>query len=89
MATPDLKPRAIAVLVALRNGALTDTQIRDRIGERHTDDTVQLLHDMRDLRLVLKLATTGRWYLDGEGIGWLADHGLEPVLSAKAGEAAS
>lgn len=79
----DLKPRAIAVLVALRSGALTDTQIRARIGERRTDDTVQLLHDMRDLRLVIKLASTGRWYLDHDGLGWLQDHGLDAVPGAK------
>lgn len=80
---PDLKPRAIAVLMALRSGALTDTQIRARIGERRTDDTIQLLHDMRDLRLVVKLASTGRWYLAEDGIGWLQRHGLDAVPWAR------
>lgn len=84
MKTTDLKPRAVAVLVALRSGALTDTQIRSRIGERRTDDTVQLLHDMRDLRLVVRLASTGRWYLDHDGLGWLQSHGLDAMPGARA-----
>lgn len=84
----DITPRAIAVLVALRNGPLTATQLRSRIGDGGSAiQTLELLRDMRLLGLVAQVVesnqTAAAWYLDHDGIGWLQTSGLDAVPEAR------
>ena len=81
----DLRPRAIAVLCALRSGPKTANQIGTAIGDgskspqrRDTDD---LLSDMAFMKLIT--SHDGRWYLDHDGLGWLQSNGLDAVNEAK------
>jgi len=83
----DLKPRAIAVLCALRSGPKTANQIGTAIGDgskpsgrRATDD---LLVDMGRIGLHLITQREWRWYLDHDGLGWLQSNGLDAVNEAK------
>lgn len=88
----DLTPRAIAVLVALRLGPLSDRQLSARIGDRNINETRVLLAAMsggaarrqelweaNDTMIVVR---TDQWYLDHDGLGWLQDHGLDAVPGA-------
>ena len=83
--TADLKPRAIAVLVALRSGPRTTSQLRTAIGDGRKSDPVGLLRCMREkpLSLVEQRPHDDRWYLTHEGLGWLQRNGLDADDSAK------
>lgn len=84
----DITPRAIATLCSMRNGPLTATQLRGRIGDAGSAlETLDLLRGMRELGLV---ATTGSdrqtaspWYLDHDGVGWLETNGLSVSHEAR------
>ena len=84
----DLKPRAIAVLCALRSGPKTANQIGTAIGDgsRSHDRraTADLLEDMASSRGGLEMLRRydGRWYLDHNGLGWLQSNGLDAVNEA-------
>lgn len=80
----DLKPRAIAVLVALRGGSRTALSLQRALGDASPAQTLALLDDMCELvgqRPGRKLPSDHQ-YLTREGAGWLADHGLETVPEA-------
>lgn len=80
----NLKPRAIAVLVALRSGPRTTRQLRDAIGDGRKSDPNGLLRSMNDdHRLVERRPHDERWYLSHNGLGWLQSHGLDASDSAK------
>lgn len=81
----DLKPRAVAVLVALRSGPRTTEQLRIAIGDGRKSPPNGLLRAMRSapLSLVTQLPHDNRWYLDHDGLGWLQRHGLDADNSAK------
>ena len=67
-------PRAIAVLVSLRRGALTTLQIRNAIADESTQLTRRLLECMSvDL---IQSTDGGRWCLTQEGVAWLQRRGL-------------
>lgn len=82
----NLKPRAIAVLVALRNGPRTTRQLRDAIGDGRKSDPNGLLASMRSapLSLVTQRPHDDRWYLTHEGLGWLQNNGLDAAPEARA-----
>lgn len=84
MTEPNLKPRAIAVLVALRTGPLTIGQLRTRIGDGREGNPNGLLELMRvaPLSLVTQRPRDDRWYLTHEGLGWLQRQGLDAVPEA-------
>ncbi len=77
----DLKPRAIAALLALRTGPKTANQIGTAIGDgsRPADRaaTVDLLVDMQRPGLDLVALHEGKYYLDHDGLGWLQSQGLD------------
>lgn len=81
----DLKPRAIAVLVALRSGPRTTAQLRVAIGDNRKSDPNGLLRAMRSapLSLVEQRPRDDRWYLTHDGLGWLQRHGLDAVVESK------
>lgn len=77
----NLKPRAVAVLVALRSGPRTRAQLRHAIGDPSATATADLLGDMRSgllprARLIEQLAGDDRWYLTHDGVEWLETNGL-------------
>lgn len=83
--TLNLKPRAIAVLVALSSGPLTTSGLRLAIGPERKSDPNGLLRSMRDdHRLVTQRPHDDRWYLTHEGLGWLQSHGMDAVPEARA-----
>jgi DNA-binding IclR family transcriptional regulator len=73
----DLKPRAVAVLVALRNEPRNRAQIRHAIGDHSTSSTADLLGDLRGLGMIGQVAGDDRWYLEFAGVGWLESNGLQ------------
>lgn len=77
----NLKPRAVAVLCALRNGPRTSAQLRISIGDGRKSDPKGLLRCMREapLSLVTQRPHDDRWYLTDHGIGWLQTNGLDAV----------
>lgn len=77
----DLKPRAVAVLCALRNGHLTVARLRRAIGDQTDFDVRMLLNDMLAMSLVGGVGSD--WYLDRDGVGWLQQNGLDAVESAR------
>jgi hypothetical protein len=72
----DLKPRAVAVLVALRHEARNRVQIRNAIGDPSTMETIDLLGDLSRMAMVGQVPGDDRWYLDHSGVGWLETNGL-------------
>ncbi len=78
----NLKPRAIAVLVALRAGPMTTTQIKRCIGDTNAEDTHALLCDMIT-DTIDHVRGDARWYLTHDGLGWLQRNGLDADDSAK------
>lgn len=87
MKTIDLKPRAIAVLCALRSGPKTRNQLGTAIGDGSSTvgrvATDNLLIDMCRPGLDLITSKHDRWYLDHDGLGWLQSHGLDATPEAK------
>lgn len=87
-----LKPRAIAVLVALRSGPRTTSSLRSAIGDRTQRETMDLLIDMIEMQLVeVPHNAAGdviddRWYLDHNGLGWLQSNGLNAAAESRAWE---
>jgi hypothetical protein len=77
----DPKPRAVAVLVALRRCSLTTAQIRNAISDDTLEQTRDLLADMTDDDRVTQLAA--RWYVDLEGVAWLERNGLTVARGAR------
>lgn len=85
----DLKPRAVAVLCALRSGPRSTASLRGAIGDPTIHQTESLLLCMESVdcgaagsrRLVVR-STDGRWYLDHDGLGWLQTNGLDAVPAA-------
>lgn len=78
-----LKPRAIAVLVALRDGGRTRAQLRNAIADQSTSATLNLLGDMRRKGLVGQVPDDDRWYLDHDGDSWLETRSLRVSRSAR------
>ena len=78
-----LKPRAIAVLCALRCAARTMVAIRCSIGDRSSSTTADLLRDMRSMRLVGQQQGDERWYLADDGVAWLETNGLAVEMGAR------
>lgn len=76
-----LRPRAVSVLVALRNGGRSRRQIRSSICDSYLEDTLSLLRDMYDLGLVL--STGDAWRLTVRGIAWLQVVDLDATDEAK------
>ena len=83
--TIDLTPRAMAVLMALRNGPRDFKAIRSAIGDRRTDDTMALLILMsKDMScgavscgaMLGQVQGDARYYLTHDGVGWLETNGL-------------
>lgn len=83
----DLKPRAIAALLALRTGPKTANQIGTAIGDgnRPVDRaaTADLLVDMQRPGMDLVAGHEGKYYLDHDGLGWLQSQGLDAVKEAR------
>lgn len=79
----DWTPRAIAVLVALRNGPLSARQLSARIADRDVDETQVLLAAMAADDDAMITVKSGQWYLDHDGLGWLQNHGLDAVPGAR------
>lgn len=77
-----LRLRAIAVLVALRDGPLTAAAIDLRIGDQPSDDLAGLFRDMIGLGLIV--CRGSRWYLDHEGLAVLQRDGLDAAPEARA-----
>lgn len=95
MDTIDLKPRAIAVLCALRSGPKTSNQLgtaigdgSDRAGRNATRVLLDVLSDREygkeDGRGPMIVEHGGLWYLDHDGLGWLQGQGLDAVAEARA-----
>lgn len=82
----DLKPRAIAVLVALRGGSRTALSLQRALGDASPAQTLALIDDMTVMGLVGqrpgRTLPSDHRYLTREGAGWLADHGLETAPEA-------
>lgn len=86
----ELKPRAVAVLCALRSGPKTTNQLGSSIGDGVSasarNATAGLLDAMRHhasgalIQQVRGQPT--RWYLDHDGLGWLQSNGLDAVFGA-------
>lgn len=74
MAMPDLKPRAVAVLCALRVGALTVKQLQSRIGDATLQETADLIAAMAAEHLVVR--TDVGILCDEDGRSWLESHGV-------------
>lgn len=81
MTTNNLKPRAIAALVALRSGPRTIASIRDAISDTNSNATRDLMNDLRGDHGYVALASGGIWCLTHEGIGWCESNGM-PVAAA-------
>jgi hypothetical protein len=79
----NLRPRAIAALVALRNAPLSVLQLRNSIADPSGVTTRDLLREMRDLKLVGQVDGDQRWYLDSEGVVWLHLNGLDADPTAR------
>lgn len=86
MTAPGLKPRAIALLCALRLGARTSSWLRSAVGDRTSASLYDLLLDLRKIGLV-RPSTTGQWHLTHDGIGWCESNGM--LVSPAALDAAS
>ncbi len=83
-----LKPRAQAVLCALRQGPLSDRQLQQRIGDESTPLTVALCSAMCNPRdpigiLIGKRYGVAIWYLAPDGIAWLETNGLSVASEAR------
>lgn len=78
-----LRPRAIAVLCALRQRPLTTLQLKNAIGDSSVEDTHALVCDM--LTDTIDHAGLGdkRWYLTHDGVGWLETNGLTAAREAR------
>jgi len=76
-----LKPRAVAVLVALRGGPLTSRQLCAALRDSCEAHTLSLLDDMRTGRVASALNRL--WYLDEVGVAWLEINNLACVTRAK------
>ena len=79
-----LKPRAQAVLCALRTGPRTARALFLAIGEtdKRTCAIDSLLTDMAKMDLIVRTAGSA-WGLTYEGIGWLESNGLSVSSAAK------
>lgn len=89
-----MKPRAIAVLCALRLGPRGTQAVADAIGDTDSAETYALLRLMasgidgtnRGRCLVLEnkaSSSMARWGLTQDGLGWLQSQGLDASESAK------
>lgn len=76
-----LRPRAVSVLVALRNGERTRRQLRSLICDASLDDALSLLRNMCDSGLVLSIGDA--WRLTVRGIAWLQVNDLDATDEAK------
>lgn len=82
MGMNNLTPRAISVLVYLRGGCKSKVHIRNAISDVSTQTTLDLLGDLRDLRLVTRYNSES-WGLTYEGQAWLENSGLRISDEAK------
>lgn len=87
MKDADLKPRAVAVLCALRQGPLSLQAVRNRIGDRGNEGTEVLISDMIRLHLVTWVGSVSL-HLTHDGLGWLQGNGLDAAPGACAWRAA-
>lgn len=88
MKTIELKPRAIAVLVALAHGGpLTAAQLKLAIGPTRKSEPNGLLRAMSEqdprTKLIARRLHDDRWYLTHDGLGWLQSHGMDAVPEAR------
>ena len=78
-----LKPRAIAVLCALRSGPKNLAMLADAIGDHPINNTKELLAEMCRELLLGQVGNSVYYYLDHDGIGWLQNNGLDAVHEAR------
>lgn len=85
-----LRPRSVAVLVALRKGPRSTRALADALADRLLSDTLDLLTLMSQgidgeghgARLVAPCETRS-WGLTHDGLGWLQSQGLDATADAK------
>lgn len=80
--TQGLKPRAIAVLCALRCEPRTERFLSTAIGDGSVGATVDLLRDMRSMKLVVADSRL-LWCLLDDGVAWLETNGLHAEKRAQ------
>lgn len=69
--------RAGAVLLCLRRGPRTERQIREAIADERADETAEILLDLARVELIRTVPVApGLYGLTGDGVAWLAFHGL-------------
>lgn len=85
-----LRPRAIAILVALRKGPRSTGSLADAIGDTDATETGSLLLLMADGidgartgRKLVQLTGARSWGLTHDGLGWLQSQGLDATPAAK------
>lgn len=86
--TIDLRPRAVAILVALRRGPRNDAELQHAIADAtlaQTQDMTRCLGSALACRtvgapgaLIVQHADDVRWVLTGHGIEWLRANDLTP-----------
>lgn len=88
-----LRPRAVAILVALRKGPRSIRSLADAIADSDIAETRNLLHTLvrgisgdctgPQLACLLVGGRGERWGLTHDGLGWLQGQGLDASESAK------
>lgn len=89
--TARLRPRAVAVLVALRCGGRPAASLCHALADPTLAHTLSLLEDMKVMNLVVHEreisrgdVTKDRWRLSASGLRWLQDQGMDASDGAKA-----
>lgn len=80
---PDLKPRAVAALCALRSGPRTTIGLRNATGDESSSATCDLMTDLRRDCGYVDLAGGGFWHLTYEGMSWCERNGLPVSYEAR------
>jgi hypothetical protein len=83
MDQPNYKPRAIAVMVALRNGPLTTRQLQNCLSDPSMSATRKLMADMLTDVVDHRLGDPNLWYLTDDGVGWIESQGLDVASGAR------
>lgn len=78
----DLKPRAVAVLVALRKGPRAPAALADALAEDSIAELRALLVCMVAEQLI-RAYSARVWGLTHDGLGWLQSNGLDATQDAK------
>jgi hypothetical protein len=79
-----LRPRAVAILVALRKGPRRVSAIADAIAEDTKTETLVMLRSVAERGLIQSYDTQSAvWGLTYDGLGWLQGQGLDASESAK------